>query len=641
RVPFDIEAVGVIVQYGSLVVSCQRVPVTDGTARLPSTLGQVPQDGRDDEVLQPVTVSVIGFRQDPGEQFDVTCLFDAPDAADPGVLAIRRRRMPYTTDRILYMPLPIKESCADVACEANETCIGGACEPIDLPAEQIVEYRDDLIFGNSTTCFSPARCLADGVAQPAVLTDPETCTFRHPRAFEGDPPMEVALPPIAEGNLNVEITYGSLGTEILDLDDKEGIVFPDPEDPYTFRLAENLCEAHYKPNAENGGRNIVAVRVGLGCPTKNLFQPICDDELLAIQSREPEMPLTSSDAACPVGQPLESTASSLLVLMDQSSSMSEFFGPDGLAFAVQTPLRNPVAENTEIAFEFIPAASCDATVTPEINFGEVESVREPIGQAVGTTDNLLPNDPEITLDRALTEAYRLLEAYRTEGEQARVFNRQAVVVVGNRNLQGAACTAGTSPAELAAAALNPTDGAEPIFTYVAVLDAPATAENFGDDPVASATALAAAGGTSVFNGVSDEAEGARAVQGIINDLGSCVYNFPESTTQTAFALNNDEAELVYVNPITGARFLIPRVDGCENGDSTVNGWGRVTLAQGTEGIRVCGQPCEDLRTVLDDTATFFAVQGQPAPAIPIRVTVPCSEQVQTLAEAVAATTPAE
>ncbi len=606
QVSKDLAAVGVLIRYGGQPTLCRTYPLVDGAATLPGTLGVAPQEAREGQVLEPVTFTVVGFRTaKQGEDFDNSCLVE-PAGDAPEVVVLRSKRMPYIDERILYLPMPLRESCTGVACPENESCIGGVCEDNLVDPETAVEFNDALVFGNTNTCFSPKVCLPAGVTQPAVLVDPDTCEFRYP-VLPGEDAPETPL-----GNLNVEIVYHSMGTEILDLDDKEGFVLDDA-DPLTFRLAENLCESNYKTG------KILGVFASPVCPAKPALQPICDEDLKGIQNgeRSPRSASATSEQLCTIGDSLIPAESALYVLLDRSASMVELYGPDGLEFAVGVPLRNPVSARTRLAFSFLPAdnAACVDTnnpfESPDFGFDDVEVVRDPIAEALGDTGTLLPDDPQLFLDGAMLGAYDALAAL--EPIESSRFNRRALIVVGNRDLQ-AHCAAGDTPAELAAAALADDN----LYTYAVVLKAPAAAEQFGDDPQASAAAIATAGGTQVFDAVADENEGPLAVQKVLNDLGSCVYDPASPLVEQA------GTHLSYVNPVTLERTDIERNDDCNSEASaeSVDGWGIETDGGG---VRICGAPCASLRDTLTDAATFFAILGQPAPRIPIVTALPCDD----------------
>jgi len=601
QVSKDLAAVGIVVRYGGQQVLCDSYPLVDGKLTLPSTLGLAPQEAREGQILEPVTITVIGLRTvEQAQALVENCIISTPEGDDPGVVFIRSRRMTYLDERILYLPMPLRESCTGVACDIDQTCLGGICEDNFFDPETAVDYSDPLIFGNTNTCFSPALCLPVAARLAAVPVDADKCIFRFPTSDEGEP---LATTP---GSLNVEIVYHSMGTEILDLDDKEGFTFPDANDPLTFQLAYNLCESNYKMG------KIVGVFAAPICPAKRALQPICNEDLAGIQAGD-RSPLSSvSESHCTIGDPLIPSESALYVLLDRSLSMAELYEPASVEFALTVPLRNPVAASTRLALSFLPAdaASCtdDSYVTPDFGFADVELVREPIAEALGDPATVLADDPMLFLDGGMIGAYKALDALVPK-ESAR-FNRKALIIVGNRDLQSH-CDP-DAPATLAAAAQA---DADKIFTYVTVLSAPADAEQFGDEPVSSATAIAAAGGTDVFNDVTED-EGALAVQEVLNDLGSCVYDPPSDVVSQSATL------LVYVHPVTLERTDIERNDDCNSEDAatTVDGWGIETDGGG---VRICGAPCAALRDTLTDAATTFAALGQPAPRIPIATVLPC------------------
>lgn len=604
QVPKELAAVGVVIRYGGQLVSCRSYPLSDGTVTLPSTLGVVPQEGREGEVLEPVTVTVLGFRTaEQGLNFDDTCVAEIPGADDPEVLVVRSKRMPYIDDRIVYLPMPLRESCAKVVCGDEETCVGGVCESLEVDPETAVDYKDSLVFGNTNTCFDLDICMVPAITQPVILEDPDTCTFRYPVAPDTDPPD------VPDGALNVRIVYQSFGTEILDLDESEGFVFPDPTDPLTFRLAANLCESNYKTG------KILGVFAAPGCPAKPALQPICEDDLEDIMNGEGSPQSPTDEAICNVGDSLTPSESALYVLLDRSSSMSDLFNPTELPLAIDIPLRNPVSARTQLGFSFLPAASSDCTdssyVAPELGFDDPELVRGLISDALIDPTTVLSDDPMLFVDAAMTGAYEALADLQPVDSTR--FNRRAVVIVGNRDYQSH-CDPTLGAADALAAAALADDG---IYTYVAVLEAPDSAEQFGDDPQTSGAAIATAGGTSVFDDIADEGEGPLAVQKVLNDLGSCLYDPPNEFTKVAATY------LSYVNPTTLERSDIERNPECDSeaAAETVDGWG--LDADGA--VRICGAPCAELRETLTDVATFYAVLGESAPRVPIVPSVLCDD----------------
>jgi len=600
QVPKDLAAVGVVVRYGGQQVSCRTYPLVDGTVTLPSTLGMVPQEARKGQVLEPVTITVLGFRtSEQGQAFDDTCVAAIPGGDDPQVVVIRSKRLPYIDDRILYLPMPLRESCSGVACPEDQTCVGGLCEDNAVDSETLVDYKDTLVFGNTNTCFSAKYCLPNALTQAAILKDAETCTFRYPVIPDG-PELD-----IQPGHMNVEIVYSSFGTEILDLDDKEGFILPNPDDPLTFQLAPNLCESNYKKG------KILAVRAAPACLAKPPLQPICETDMADIQAGGRAPLQENADELCTLGDPLVPSESALYVLLDRSQSMADVYGGD-IQVAVGIPLRNPIAARTSVALSFLPSDTCDPTEyeSPDFGFDDVDKVRDPIGQALADTGTLLPDDPALNLDAAMQGAYDALEAL-TPSTDTSVFNRRAVIVVGNHDFGG--FCGPTAPDALAQAEKDN----ENIYTYVAVLK-PSEGSTADPDAQAEGAAIATAGGTEVFDAIAKESDGALAVQKVLNDLGSCLYDPPASDS-----VKTNATHLSYVNPITLERADIARNDACDSEAAalTESGWG----VDASGGIRICGAPCDELRDTLTDVATVFAALGEPAPQVPVVTSIPCED----------------
>lgn len=605
QVPKDLAAVGVVIRFGGTLLSCNHYPLTDGTVTLPNTLGLIPQEARGEDVLEPVTLTLIGFyTEEAGQAFEENCVGSLPAGNEPEIAVMRSRRMPYSKERILFMPMPLRESCKGVACADGETCLGGLCE--DAALENAVDYSDSLIFGNTNTCFSPERCLPGGLTLPVPLVDADTCTFEYPEIEGFEPTL---------GLMNVEIVYTSFGTEILDLDEKEGFVL-DPENPRRFRLAENLCESNYKLG------KILGVFAAPVCPAKTLLQPICAEDLTAIQAgaRSPQSVNAPDLELCTIGDSLTASESALYVLLDRSKSMSDLYQPESLELALGLPLRNPVAARTRLAFSLLPQDPepvCDPTVyeSPELGFDDVEALRVPIGNAISDASVVLPDDPRLFLDAAMNGAYAALEDI-TPVEEGGQFNRRALIIVGNRDFQGA-CDPAEDPAALAEAALEDSG----IFTYVAVLD-PADDTVPEGTPQVDAFDIADAGGTTVFDAIANDEDGVLAVQKVFNDLGSCVYDPP------LIPIRESATHLSYVDVSTPdlERHDIERDNACnsEEAAETVDGWG----VQDDGSVRICGQPCQELRDVLTEVAKTFAGIGQPAPPVPIQTTVACTNPIR-------------
>ncbi len=590
QVPKFLKHVGVVVQSGGRLVFCQSYPVVDGSVTLPSTIGAVPPEDAEGTPSEPITVQILGFRSAHPE-FENDCIV-VPEVGEDDLFVLRRRRTTYVGEKIAYLPLPLRESCSDVVCPEDQTCIGGLCESMDIRADELVRYDDSLIFGDTNTCFDVGLCMPEATLAPALPIQPDDCTFR--LLWPDD------LPAPQPGHLNVRIVYDSLGVEVLDLDDKEGFVIPDPNDPLTFRLASNMCEGVYKP-----GR-ILSVAGAALCPAKRPLQPICSDDLADIQAGNYGIVDIDDNPFCAkkdgVLLPAESA---LYILMLKQQSMADYFGDDAIAFAIDTPLENPIARRTKVAFSVLPGVCGDPTAfeSPLIDFAEVDDVRQPI--AAQLADQNLAADTPMNLEPAMEGAYGALRMHQTTPAGG-VFNRRALLIIANRDFAGTC--GGALPADLASAAFA-NDG---IHTYVAALPLGGTTPQEG-------AAIAAAGATSFYSGEEDVASG---VNEIINDLGSCLYEAPDPSLFGGSSTLPDPSKLSYLDPITQARTDISVNASC-NATTQDSADGFNQEADGT--IRICGASCQALRDTLTTASGIYALNGLAAPRIPIQISVPCSD----------------
>ena len=588
RVPDYLKKVGVVVEQQGRVQFCDVYPVGEaGNVTLPASLGVL---SRGASATESVTVQVLGLRsEDPA--FEVDCRVVRPD--DPEVMVLRRRRLTFVDDRILFLPLPLKESCRDRVCGDGETCVGGACVAMDIEAGSLSEYRDDMLFGETNTCFAADTCLEGigGFPLPVLLDSIDDCSFSVQLRGELTAP--------AAGELNVRIHYDSFGTEVLDFDgdasdpgEQEGFGFTDAADPLRFRLAPNLCESNYKQD------RILGVEASTRCPAKRALQPLCapKDGADAGGGASSGQRLCSIDALRPV-------ESAVMVLMDTSSSMSGFFGggSDDLSQIVGLSLNNPVARRTSVALGAVPASDACApgAFQPRVAFALAPDARAPIADFLQSTASVISDAPDLYLATALQGAYASLRA--RPATPAGGPERKAVVVVSNRDLTSGPCPGGT-PVELASAALASDD----ITTYaVALADGDLGAVDTG-------RALAEAGGTRVFDGVSDQAEGAQAMQEILTELGTCLY---QPQTLAADAVPAD-ARVSYLDATFG-QVDIEHNPACRDG-ADVPGW---NLDAGR--VRVCGADCTALRDHVNLIALRQALEQRAAPPVPMVLTAPC------------------
>ncbi|MEY4544434.1 MAG: hypothetical protein RL685_629 [Pseudomonadota bacterium] len=628
KVPEYLRSVGVVVQVEGEVKFCEVYPVTDGRTVLPATLGVLGAAG-----LTPsdtVTVQILGLRSE-APQYEPDCVFARPEPAmttNREVMVIRRRRLTFVDGRILYLPLPLKESCSDVACNPDQTCIGGRCVTMDIDSSTLPDYREPLAFGDTNTCFNGDICLPQVGTLPPLLTDPSTCTFQVP--WRSD------FPRPDTGDLNVRMYYASLGTEVLDIDpasapedQRDGFSFPDPNDPLTFRLSRNLCETQYQTD------KILAVEASAFCAAKRPFQPLCND-YVAPNPRDPMAGLANQGAGyCTIAslQPVESV---LYVLMDNSFPMYPFYGVGGLRFAIDLPLASPVARQAHVAFGSLPAApeqcGTNAYATPQVPFDTVTNVREPIGNILGTPLDQVAmiNPPTVNLEAALQGAYSAIAS--TPITAADGAAQRALVLISNRDLSVGACMGGPTALERVQAAAS---GPSRIATYAVALGDPNQNATADAATVATATGLAAAGRTRVFNAVADVAEGATAVLDVLTDLGTCLYRVNRDDLGVPGTIP-DSSVISYIDPAnpSSSAVDIPFNPGCAAGSAAeVSGWNR-ELVNGTSLVRVCGNACTGLRDVISNISSVHLAAQQQAstteqqysiPPVPVVVSAPCGE----------------
>jgi len=616
RVPDDLNSVAMVVQVGGKIVFCNQYPVTDGTARLPGTLGVLGASGKAD-TLGSVTVKVVGLRDDSE--------FCFVDTLPKNTMVIRSRRVTFVDDQIKFLPLPLKESCADVVCNDNdgETCVAGKCVAAEVDSATLQNYSDSLIFGNTNTCFDATNCMAKKATLPVLVDDADNCTFRIPL------PEGTSKPTF--GNLNVRLFYKTLGSEILDLDpadtkkdQQEGFALGGKQNTATFRLAANLCESNYKE------QKILAIDSSALCPAKRPLQPICDDYVApkvftqgtgldGSGSSGGDSPGEDADESVCTLAGLQPVESAVYVLMDRSFSMRKFFGDGGLSFAVGLPLSSPVAKRTKIGFGLLPPAAelCGTNdYSAEIPLGNVDDTRDAIGALLENRDGVLTDDPsQFFLEAALQGAYQTVASLQPTGDgDAAVFNRRAVVVISNRDTLAGSCP-GTSAVDLAERAFA--SETEQIFTYAIALDSGETSA------LDSATQVAEAGGTRVFNGVADEKKGARAVNDILTELGTCLYQVKRSDSLPDEPLPTS-ASIAYMNPNAPTKKAVNIAHNADCSEATADQTSGWNLDRGL--VRLCGQDCEDLRKVVGDVAVFHAAQaGHALPAVPLVATAPCDE----------------
>jgi hypothetical protein len=610
KVPKELKSIRVDAVVGGQNVFCGVYDVVNGYARLPRTLA-LQSTGK----TGGVTVYVTGFRAgtlDPEATQDqqacaITPIPTVKDLknVDGTSRVLRAAKTNYRQDHVLYLPMPLKFSCFDKGCpiDQNQVCKAGKCVAMDVDETKLPEYNDNLVFGNSSTCFSPQLCLADAVLPEVV--DAASCQFALWKS-PGAPDAGADIPFVTNGSgLNVRVFYddGSV-SEVLDYDQDEGFYVPHPDTaPQIFQLADGLCH----PDADAPHKVTAIVASGL-CASKTPYQPLCDEE-------SPSNP--DSDASTTAGDDGGSTCTSieikpapsaLVVLMDDTTQMQSFFGADAAKKVLELSLGDPVFEKADLVFAFTPGkTTCGGAFTPELSGKTVIASQNDIATLIASKDpTKLSTDPRalaVALDGAYT---RLGQMAATALANKTPYNRLAVLALGDGTFTD---DCGGAPKDL------------PTISHAAAADGVATyTVLFGRQDLASnPTGLANAGAiqTSGFYNADSKTGGdpnnaGQALAQVTQDLASCVYDAPPRLAGTG--------DVVYVDPLPPAqRVRIPYNATCSATNDT-SGWNQETVFGGSVGrVRLCGTDCSNLQAVLKNTAGLALKANQPPPAIPIYV----------------------
>ncbi|HEX7665915.1 MAG TPA: hypothetical protein VF407_15415 [Polyangiaceae bacterium] len=578
QVPKELRSVEVSVKAGGQTSYCQHFEVVQGKVQLPRTLGV---NKEHDNI--PVTISIIGYTDEAADLDNDRS--DCPD--DPTILStfapdesrkftprvVRRSIQTYRQDHIAFVPMPLRFSCFDQICtDPTKTCKAGACADAQIDADSLADYNDDLVYGNTNTCFSSLRCLAS--AQPPTLIDATNCLYSATGPAGPDP-----------GDLNVRVIYDGFVSEVLDDDRDEGFFVPDASKPEQFQLAPGLCH----PMGSNP-HNIISIAASRACPTKTALQPPCDEG----------------------AQVLIPAPSALYLMLDRSSSMQPLLTePQGVSQVLNLTLTDASLATTGVGFKFIPSIASACTpasyATLQGTGSEATDLKfEPatkaqadialriVAQQTGTFPASAPPFPEV-LD-ATSGAYKAVQSVN----DAPSYNRRAVILITNNDVNDAAgCSGSQASATSAAAALASTTA--PTYTYVILLKNPSDPN--AAQTLANATALATAGGTTVFNATGDDAGPAalNAINSVIADLSSCLYETPTNIT--------DQTAKVAINSPLGTQD-VPFNSGCSPTGTTNDGWN----FDGDK-IRICGASCNTIRSVLTNTANGANATAQSAPQV--------------------------
>jgi hypothetical protein len=531
---------------------------------------------------QSFAISVTGL---DGEQATaVAAGFAGPAPADPcsvdGALVVRRARTHFEGGEHLYLPMPLRRSCAGVACSDSQTCAGGACVDAEVRSGNLVTYDETLTADEGSFCFPRVDCFEDVV--PALLVDPQDCTFQLPDEVPDDA--------INRGFGNLEILHEDLSREVLDLDPVEGFSrVPDHKD--RFRIARGLCDRYR-------ARKITALYIGGNCPPKEALRPMCRPPAAAGPPPPEDVLCTSADELLP-------TPAAIYLLVDRSSAMRDELPK--LREAIDLALQAQFVRNAKVALHLLPAAQSACTASPSpfstlagpeaVPFASPDQARGPIAALLGTP--ALADNPPLFLDAALRDA----AAYQALLAPAGI-GRHYVVAIGNRDfIEHCAPTLGTPAQE---AFVQSRDHA--VTTAALLVGAPAGFDS-GRDPYLDALALARAGGGPFGDGSLDKKGLHAAVGAFVTEIGSCHYELPKTIDASG---DLAKVKMSYFDVLTSLRVDLPWDPAC--GD----GW---RIEQGR--IHLCGAACNELRFKVATAAAYAIDHGFVPVEDPMRWAAPC------------------
>ncbi len=577
RVPKDLRSVRIVAHVGGST-TCESHAIDTAGSSLPIALTL---EGNANDVVK---VTVAGFS-------DATTALPSDPCSTAGALVVRSATSHLIDGQSLYLPMPLKYLCENVACDDGQSCFAGACDSDVVDPTALVRYSDPLLYGNTSFCISNGTCMNH--TSPVLMSDPDHCTFTF------------AIDDVAFDNqgVNIQLVHDDLEREVIDLGDpREGFSY-DPKTPKEFTIAPRLCD-----DVKSG--KITVVSSGVGCPAKTVLNPMCDPAHDGDNGRPKEGATICTSTADVMPAP-----NAYYFLLDRSSSMAAFYtqSQGTLAEVLRLLLSAPTFSTANVALDYLPASAGDCTASssslasPLVPMGKANRSADAISGALDPSA-VLADDPPLFMDAALRSpaAYAVLEALDPSA-----FDRRTLVLVGNRDFYGdCAPPIGTTNG----LGFNEHD-ATGIDTGAIVLKAPPTTDQGGHDAFVDAVAIARAGFGPFADGTVDDKTAAIAVLSAFDIQQSCTYDVPADADLTHVA----GSFLTYFDVVAQNRIDIPFDAGCVDATSPVDGFNVVGSR-----IVVCGAPCGGLRFVLD-TSGLYAIQHHAAPPlVPIRWSPPCS-----------------
>ena len=575
RVPADIQTVRLNVNAGGPVVFDQVYPVYNGVVLLPQTLALAPGAQQ-----SSVTITVLGYKLTQDDPY-----FDTmPPASDPETQILRRSVVQYAPSRIVYLPMPLRYACYQVACGDSQTCVAGQCVDAKVDSAKLANYSDDLVFGTTSSCFSVTSCFA--AEEPAVVVDPNRCIFTIPGA-PGAPTANDAgpfpLPAAPGGGINVRVQYEDLETEVLDLDPVEGFSIPDPSMPQTFQLPQGLCNQYIAASDPTmpAPHKIVSVGVTALCQTKAINQPLCASDV----QDNGQLP----DAAPGPGfVELKRPTSLLYLMVDDSADLGSYYGATAFSQVMKLTLSDPLFQSVQVAFAFFPEMpGCSVILGPEVPFEDAGTAKRDIANALNAPR--MPSGNILGADHAIGEASATIQQWIMMHPGVPVATQAIVMITGNNPETGNCAT--------------PDGGLmAPASASVYVVQVPVQ-DSSTQLQASDVQALVDGGAGGQFFPGTTMASAASAFTMIAADLTSCTYlNAPGMDMNGA---------LSYVNPISLMPVLIPHLPGPACGSDSA--W---FVDPKDTFVKLCPSACNDLRTAIIQRTLLTSFEGNPPPAPP-------------------------
>jgi hypothetical protein len=576
-------------------------------------------------------------------------------------------------------------SCAASRCVdlSNQDPVANAGKLVDF-TPSLVDGTD--VCFDANRCFSdglPAAPVAAGGGNDASIAPSDASTTASDCTFTfGNPALE-QLP-----GLNVRIFYqdytwkqndaGKYVTVVSNGGEQE-ILNEDPDEGFTvspdgteFTLAPGLCDlvknATTPPPAPSTGtlpyHTISAIQAASGCPPKPPLLPLCAGQqnvpttLADGGGLAPNLPDggTTTDGKCNVGFPLTPAPSAMYMVMDDSAVMHAAFGMKGYATALGLSLTDPIFKQTTAAFTYLPHLDSECSgldpdgglatgfTSPQLGFNLASAAQPAIANKLMAW--MAPGDTEanpLNLDlgaamRLDTGAYAEVASYVNQVNEipavaAAMFflNRVPVPTSGPGSPASDAGVGNDCPFALPATteiqslenkALAAFQAKPSMQTFFVVLDddahdGPAVALPFYQQ---MQTDLPQA--VTVIDATSAQAATVLGnFESVVETLGTCLYELPDGVS------NPEQVDVTYQQPPPpGSPIGFPAVEvpvdtGCSAAtQSTANGWNIDENGR----IRICGQPCADLRNaILQTSALALAANQTVPPDVPVSAAVRC------------------